>query len=222
VSGLHRKRAENRSIGVGTPQSVSHNRDLRATLDQPHHSAVGKIGPSCCRIERCRGMVSGATQGKRPQESETISRSNHRQDPTRNEPGLQARAAVQFPTESAGRQPHALGKPADHERLLGNRHDAQAGVRGPSEHLRAETNVDFERRCDGPSSVRIARLDVDGSRLRERTKYAKENDFLFPSIKLKGRKPLSASVMVQKYLRPAGGSEGRSDQGRGEGAFRLS
>jgi integrase len=38
---------------------------------------------------------------------------------------------------------------------------------------------------------------------RERTKYAKDSDFVFPSVKLKGKKPLSASIMVQKYLRPA-------------------
>ena len=38
---------------------------------------------------------------------------------------------------------------------------------------------------------------------RERTNYAKDNDFVFPSFKLKGKKPLSPSVMVQKYLRPA-------------------
>ena len=28
-------------------------------------------------------------------------------------------------------------------------------------------------------------------------------DFVFPSVRLKGKKPLSASIMVQKYLRPA-------------------
>lgn len=38
---------------------------------------------------------------------------------------------------------------------------------------------------------------------RERTHYAKDNDYVFPSFRLKGRKPLSASIMVQKYLRPA-------------------
>ena len=38
---------------------------------------------------------------------------------------------------------------------------------------------------------------------RERTKYATDSDFVFPSVKLKGKKPLSASIMVQKYLRPA-------------------
>ena len=39
--------------------------------------------------------------------------------------------------------------------------------------------------------------------LRERTTYAKNKDYVFPSSRLKGRKPLSASIMVQKYLRPA-------------------
>lgn len=38
---------------------------------------------------------------------------------------------------------------------------------------------------------------------RERTMYAKDKDYVFPSFRLKGRKPLSASIMVQKYLRPA-------------------
>ena len=38
---------------------------------------------------------------------------------------------------------------------------------------------------------------------RERTPYAKDCDFVFPSLKLRGKKPLSPSVMVQKYLRPA-------------------
>jgi len=38
---------------------------------------------------------------------------------------------------------------------------------------------------------------------RERTSYAKGNDYVFPSFRLKGRKPFSASIMVQKYLRPA-------------------
>ena len=38
---------------------------------------------------------------------------------------------------------------------------------------------------------------------RERTSFAKDGDFVFPSFRLKGKKPLSASIMVQKYLRPA-------------------
>lgn len=38
---------------------------------------------------------------------------------------------------------------------------------------------------------------------RERTPYGKDGDFVFPSFRLKGKKPLSASIMVQKYLRPA-------------------
>jgi integrase len=32
---------------------------------------------------------------------------------------------------------------------------------------------------------------------------AKDTDFVFPSVRLKGKRPLSASIMVQKYLRPA-------------------
>jgi integrase len=38
---------------------------------------------------------------------------------------------------------------------------------------------------------------------RERTRYPKDNDYVFPSPKLGGKKPLSASIIVQKYLRPA-------------------
>jgi integrase len=38
---------------------------------------------------------------------------------------------------------------------------------------------------------------------REKTPYAKDDDYVFPSLRLKGKKPLSASIMVQKYLRPA-------------------
>ena len=38
---------------------------------------------------------------------------------------------------------------------------------------------------------------------RDRTTYAKDEDYVFPSSRLKGRKPLSASILVQKYLRPA-------------------
>jgi integrase len=38
---------------------------------------------------------------------------------------------------------------------------------------------------------------------RERSPYAQNTDYAFPSFRLKGRRPLSASIMVQKYLRPA-------------------
>jgi Phage integrase family len=38
---------------------------------------------------------------------------------------------------------------------------------------------------------------------REKTPYAKDDDYVLPSIRLKGKKPLSASIMVQKYLRLA-------------------
>jgi integrase len=48
---------------------------------------------------------------------------------------------------------------------------------------------------------------------RERTPYAKDNDFVFPSFRLKGRKPLSASIMVQKYLRPAAIKAGVIEEG---------
>jgi Phage integrase family len=38
---------------------------------------------------------------------------------------------------------------------------------------------------------------------REKTTYSAEGLFVFPSTRLKGAKPLSASILVQKYLRPA-------------------
>jgi hypothetical protein len=38
---------------------------------------------------------------------------------------------------------------------------------------------------------------------RDKTPFGKDTDFVFPSVRLKGKKPLSASIMVQKYLRPA-------------------
>ena len=38
---------------------------------------------------------------------------------------------------------------------------------------------------------------------RDKTPFCKDTDFVFPSVRLKGKKPLSASIMVQKYLRPA-------------------
>ncbi len=50
---------------------------------------------------------------------------------------------------------------------------------------------------------------------RERTKYAKESDYVFPSVKLRGKKPLSASIMVRKYLRPAAISVGVISADRG-------
>jgi integrase len=43
---------------------------------------------------------------------------------------------------------------------------------------------------------------------RERTPYAKDDDYVFPSFRLKGKKPLSASIMVRKYLRPAANKAG--------------
>jgi len=50
---------------------------------------------------------------------------------------------------------------------------------------------------------------------RERTPYWKDSDFVFPSFRLKGSKPLSASIMVQKYLRPAAVKAGVLKDGKG-------
>jgi len=49
---------------------------------------------------------------------------------------------------------------------------------------------------------------------REKTSYSRENDFVFPSPRLKGRKPLSASILVQKYLRPAEVKAGVIEEGQ--------
>ena len=38
---------------------------------------------------------------------------------------------------------------------------------------------------------------------RDKTPFGKDTDFVFSSVMLNGKKPLSASIMVQKYLRPA-------------------
>ena len=65
LSGLYRKRAENRPIGISASQSISHSRNLRATPDQTHHSTMGEISTLSRGIEGCRGMVSGTSQGER-------------------------------------------------------------------------------------------------------------------------------------------------------------
>ena len=48
----------------------------------------------------------------------------------------------------------------------------------------------------------------------EKTPYARDNDFVFPSTRLKGKKPLSASILVQKYLRPAAVKAGVIEEGQ--------
>jgi hypothetical protein len=40
------------------------------------------------------------------------------------------------------------------------------------------------------------------------TPYGKETDFVFPSLKAKGKMPLYASTFVADHLRPAGISAG--------------
>lgn len=42
-----------------------------------------------------------------------------------------------------------------------------------------------------------------GYQREETSRLPKTKDYVFPTSRLKGRKPLSASIMVQKYLRPA-------------------
>jgi len=38
---------------------------------------------------------------------------------------------------------------------------------------------------------------------KRRTMYAAEDDYVFPSTKLRGKKPCSATILVRNYLRPA-------------------
>src|SRR5467141_607389 len=71
LSGLYRKRAEDRPIGISASQSISHSRNLRATPYQTHHSTMGEISTLSRGIEGCRGVVSGTTQGERSEEGET-------------------------------------------------------------------------------------------------------------------------------------------------------
>ncbi len=80
LSGLCRKRAENRPIGISASQSISHSRNLRAAPYQTDHSTMGEISTLSGGIEGCRGVVSGTTQ-ERSEEGETVSRSYDRQDP---------------------------------------------------------------------------------------------------------------------------------------------
>ncbi len=159
------------------------------------------------------------------------------QNPWHHEPGLQARAAMQFPPSPAGRQSHELGEPTNHERLPADSHDAEAGVRGSSQYSRAKAHVTLS---DAATALRVSELlglmwmDLDFEGLviyvrrayvwgrfkepkskaskapvpmhpllagfllawHERTKYAKESDYVFPSVKLRGKKPLSASIMA--------------------------
>ncbi len=126
----------------------------------------GRLGTFGRGIEGCRGMVSRTAQGKCSEEGETVSRSYDRQNPPHHEPGLQARAAMQLPASPAGRQSHELGEPTNDERLPGDSHDAEAGVRGSSQYSRAKAHVDSKRRGHCSASIRTVGLDVDGSRFR--------------------------------------------------------
>jgi hypothetical protein len=58
-----------------------------------------------------------------------------------------------------------LGEPANHERLHGGSHDAEAGVRGSAQHSGAEAHAHAERCRHGAASVGVAGPDVDGSGL---------------------------------------------------------
>ena len=49
---------------------------------------------------------------------------------------------------------------------------------------------------------------------RNRRPFAKETDFLFPSLKAEGRVPVSPAVFVADHLRPAAKAAGLRDTGR--------
>src|SRR5437879_4768397 len=72
LPGLHRERTENRPVTICATKSLSHNRNLRATSDQSHHSPLGETGPIRSGVQRRRDVVSGIAQGKRPEEGEAL------------------------------------------------------------------------------------------------------------------------------------------------------
>jgi Phage integrase family len=243
LSGLHRERTQNRPVRICASEG-SHDRNLRATSDQSDHSPLGETRAIRGGVQRCRGAVSGIAQRKRAEKGEAPSRSYDRQDSPHHELGLQARSATQLCAATARRQSDELGKPTDDQRLQGAHHDAQTGVRGSSQHSGAEANAHPERRGHGLAGVGIARIDVDGSRLRRigdvrsqglcvgKVQGSKVESFegagshasaiggiharlarkdalsqrqrlRVSERKARGQKGLSASIMVQKYLRPA-------------------
>ena len=54
------------------------------------------------------------------------------------------------------------------------------------------------------SRVEVPRLALDVlAEWRKRTVYAGDEDYVFPSIKLGGKKPRTATMLVQDYIRPA-------------------
>lgn len=48
---------------------------------------------------------------------------------------------------------------------------------------------------------------------RQQSLYPKDSDWIFPSLKLKGRKPRTASIAAQDYLRPAAVKAGVIEKG---------
>jgi integrase len=69
----------------------------------------------------------------------------------------------------------------------------------------------WSRGKDGPTKTRKAEghvplhpaLAYHLKEWRAQTSYAKETDFIFPSLKAEGRMPLSPAVFVADHLRPA-------------------
>ncbi len=166
LSALHRERVEDRPGEFGTPQGVSHRRDLRATPRQAHHSALGTSGTLGDQIDGGREMVSRPKAGKPAEEGEAVRRSNHRQDPAHYASGLQAWAAARVLAAAARGESHELGEPANHQRLHGDPYDADAGVRDSPQHSGAEAHAHPERCGHGVASVGVAGPDVDRSGLR--------------------------------------------------------
>ena len=166
LSALHRERAEDRPGEFGTPQGVSHRRDLRATPRQAHHSPLGTSGALGDQVDGGREMVSRTKAGKPAEEGEAVRRSDHRQDPAHHASGLQAWAAARVSAAAARGQSHELGEPANDQRLHGDPNDADAGVRDSPQHSGAEAYAHSERCGHGAASFGVAGPDVDRSGLR--------------------------------------------------------
>src|SRR5215469_4269007 len=233
VTGLHPKRTEDRPVRVSTSKGLSHNRNLRATLDQPHHPLLGKTRTTSGGIKRCRSMVSRAAERKPAEKAKTLSRSNDRQ----------IRRIMSLVYKHGQRHNYVPrqqeGNPMNwvSQRTTS---DYRAVIMTPKQAFEVLLNIPEPRRTltlsDAATALRVSELlglmwmDLDFEGLviyvrrayvwgrfkepkskaskapvpmhpllagfllawHERTKYTKESDYVFPSVKLRGKKPLSA------------------------------
>jgi integrase len=83
----------------------------------------------------------------------------------------------------------------------------EASIADFGQETKSPRDSDFEKLCQ-----RARHRSVAGT--RDTTPFGKQTDFVFPSIRLEGKKPLSASIMVQKYLRPAAVKAGVIKEGQ--------